>query len=991
MLMHARVKPFSFPVFPACKTGQRPRLLRAAVCLSLAASIALGNLSVFSWAESATVPKVVEYHLPTGQTLYIKEDHSKPIVTIDTWVKTGSVNETAKINGVSHFLEHLLFKGTDKYKPGELDRILESRGAEFNAATSDDFTHFYITTATPYFEEALALHSDMMVHAAIPNNELPQERKVVQEEINRANDNPDRQMYVALSKLMYGTHGYGFDTLGPKENIANIPRDSIMEYYHYWYQPQNFNTVIVGDVNPEQVKALVEKDFPAPPFRMPKDYQAPKVGPVQSPTLAQAQVMENPNISQAYLAIGMLGPAQQKPDDVYALDIATLALGSGKSSRLYRALKESKPLATSISASNFTQKYSGLIVVDAEAKPENREAVKKEVLQQLVQLKEKGITQEELDKAKTQYLKDFIFENETTDGTANSIGYNVTIGNLQDYLTHVQRVEAVTLDRVQAALNQYIDLNRAVMVELLPTALKANLKAETDANIALLKATAANQPTANTSTTSSQPQPVQQPTAASTASQPSQAAKSPVNPPTQSDKQPTTPTANQVTQPTPAPNTTETKAETETPAAPAAAPVVNAPQKMVLPNGMTLLSKPLKDSSTVAVKIFVKGGQGVETIPGTSTLTGAVMMQGTRSRTAEQISRELESKGMNLSVSADDDYIEVTGTAIQEDLGELFMIMQDVLAQPTFQEAEIAKKKEQLRQALEASRDNPSSLAFENLSLALYPSHPYGNEGKRVEDNLDKITRQDLLDYYHLYFTPQNMVVSVVGNFDPNTLKNYLSAMYPVCNACGQSKVTVPTVPTLPKDATTTVERQKLSAVWMAQGWLAPPIRDMKEYAALKVLNSLIGSGMSSRLFVDLREKQGLAYVVGSMYPTREQASRFVIYIGTDPTNNDKVLAGFRQQVQRLKDEPVPAAELNEAKSKLVGGFALAHDTNINQAFYLGLYESIGAGYEFDANYPQLIQQVTPADVQQVAQKVFNSPSVLSVVKPASPASGKSH
>lgn len=932
--MPARLKSFPSSFSPARKAGQS---LKAILCLGLAASITLGNLSALSWAEVAATPKVVEYHLPTGQTLFVKEDHSKPIVTIDTWVKTGSVNETPKINGVSHFLEHLLFKGTDKYKPGQLDRILESRGAEFNAATSDDFTHFYITTATPYFPEALALHSDMMVHAAIPATELPQERKVVQEEINRANDNPDRQMYIALSKLMYGSHGYGLDTLGPKENIANIPRDSILEYYHYWYQPQNFNTVIVGDVNPEQVKELVEKDFPAPQFMAPKDYQPPTVGPVQPPTEAQAQVLENPNISQDYLALGLLGPAQQNPDDVYALDIATLALGGGKSSRLYRALKEDKPLATSVSASNFTQKYSGLVIIDAEAKPENREAVKKEVLSQLLRLKEKGITQEELDKAKTQYLKDFIFENETTDGTASSIGYNVTIGNLQDYLTHVQRVESVTLDQVQAALNKYIDLNKAVMVELLPTSLKANLKAETDADLALLKSAAASEATAAATTNTSS-----------------------------------------IGNPTPA------KAENK------AAEAV-APQKTVLPNGITLLSKPLKSSSTVAVKIFVKGGQGVETIPGTSTLVSSVMMQGTKSRTAEQISQELESKGMNLTVSADDDYIEVTGTAIQEDLGELFLILQDVLTEPTFQDSEITKKKEQIRQALEASRDNPSSLAFENLSLALYPHHPYGNEGKRVEDHLNKITRQDLLDYYHLYFSPQNMVVSVVGNFDPTTVKNYLDALYPACHACAPSTVTIPPVQPLTKDETTVTEKPQLSAVWMAEGWLAPPIKDIKEYAALKVLNSLVGSGMSSRLFVDLREKQGLAYVVGSMYPTREQDSRFVIYIGTDPVNNEKVQAGFKQEVQRLKTEPVPEEELNEAKSKLIGSFALAHDTNVNQAFYLGLYESIGAGYEFDSSYPQLIQQVTPAEVQQIAQKVFGSPSVLSLVKPVTSTNAKSH
>lgn len=896
---------------------------RTLVCMALALSLGLGAMPVTFADTSPPTPKITEAKLPTGQTLYIKEDHSKPIVTIDTWVKTGSVNETPSINGVSHFLEHLLFKGTDRYKPGEIDRILESKGSEFNAATSDDFTHYYITTATPYFEEALKLHANMMVNAAIPPTELPQERKVVQEEINRANDNPERQLYVELAKLMYGAHGYGLDTLGPKENIANIPRDSILEYYHYWYQPQNFNTVIVGDVNPTDVIKMVESAFVAPAFMAPKAYQAPAVGAVMPLMASQAKVLENPNISQSYVALALLGPAQQNPDDVYALDIAMLALGSGKSSRLYRALKESKPLATSVSAGNYTQKYSGLVVLNAESKPENRDTVKKELLKQLLELRAKGITQDELDKAKTQYLKEFIFENETTDGTASSIGYNVTIGTLQDYQDHVSNVEKVTLERVQNALDRYIDLNKAVMVELLPTSLHASLPTENTENMALLKNAAASMPrSANNNT----------PTAAQTASV------------SENDKEAT---------------------------------------KTVLPNGITLLSKPMKNSSTVALKIFIKGGQGVEEQPGLASLVSAVLMQGTRGRTAEQMSRELESKGMSLSFSADDDYIEGTGSAIREDFGELATVLQDVLNAPTFDEREIAKKKEQIRQALIANRDNPSSVAFENLTQALYPTHAYGNEGKRVEEALGKITRQDLLDYYNLYFRPQNMVVSIVGNFDPQTVTNYLNALYPECKSCMKSQVEIPTVPPLTESKTVLEEKPSLSAVWMAQGWLTPPIRDQKDYVALKVLNSLVGSGMSSRLFVDLREKQGLAYVVGSMYPSREEQSRFVMYIGTDPVNTEKVKTGFTQEVQRLQTTLVPTAELEEAKNKLIGGFALAHDTNTSQAYYLGLYEALGVGYQFDDSYPKLVAQVTPADIQRVAKQYLTGPSVLSLIKPS--------
>jgi zinc protease len=901
---------------------QRRQTMRFRTWLGTALTVCmLFGATPLGFAETP-VPKIVEFALPTGQHLYIKEDHSQPIVTIDTWVKTGSVNETDKINGVSHFLEHLLFKGTDKYGPGQIDRILESRGAEFNAATSDDYTHYYVTTATPYFEEALRLHADMMLNAAIPDTELPQERKVVQEEINRANDNPDRQIYITLSKLMYGNHGYALDTLGPKENIANIPRDSILEYYHYWYQPQNFNTVITGDVNPEQVKKLVSEVFPAPPFQKPRNYQPPAVGLVPPPAKPQVKVLDNPNISQAYIALGMLGPAMQKPDDVYALDIAMLALGSGKSSRLYRALKERKPLATDIGAGNYTQKYSGLLVVSAESKPENRETVKKEILDQLTHLKAGGITQAELDKAKTQYLKNFIFENETTDGTASSIGYNVTIGSLQDYLDHVQNVEKVTLDQVQDALNRYIDLNKSVMVELLPTGLKANLQTATDQNMALLRQAAGAGSSGLSSSTPAKISGTQQ------------------------------------------------------------AQQAIAPTKAVLPSGMTLITKPLPDSATVAIKIFIKGGQGVESLPGTAALVSSLMMQGTTSSSAEEISRQLESKGMSLSFSADEDFIEVTGAAISEDMGELMGILGDVLTHPAFAETEIAKKKEQIRQSIVASRDNPSTVAFENLSMALYPNHPYGNKGKRIEASLDQISHQDLLDYYHLYFRPQNMVVSVVGNFDPATVASQLKSLYPACNHCPQSQANIPSVPALPESQTIIQEKPQLSAVWLAQGWLVPAIQE-QDYVPLKVLNSLVGTGMSSRLFVGLREKQGLAYVVGSMYPSRSRTSRFVIYIGTDPVNTEKVTAGFKQEMERLQNEEVPVPELAEAKSKLIGSYALAHDTNINQAYYLGLFETLGAGYGYDEAYPKQVEQVTPADIQRVARRYFSGPSVLSLVKPA--------
>lgn len=903
-------------------------------------------LGLVALAQAPT-DAVQEYTLPSGQKVYIKEDHDQPIVTMDTWVTTGSVNETADNNGVSHFLEHLIFKGTDQYKTGEIDRLLESKGSKFNAATSDDYTHYYITTATPFFEEALKLHASMLNRATIPQAELDRERKVVQEEINRATDNPDHKRFDALSKMLYPNHGYGLDTLGPKENIANIPREKILAYYQYWYQPKNFNTVITGDIQPEQALALVKKYFSQSPdgqgatalTQQAAAYQPPAVQRPEAGKEIKVKVIEDPSVSQAYLTLGFPGPSITEREDLFALDVAMLALGSGKSSRLYQTLHEQKPLVTSVGAGNLTQKYSGLLFVDAEMKPENRQTVKNEIVQQLNALKEKGITAEELAKAKTQTLKEFTFHNETTDGVAGSIGYNVTIGTLQDYTDYVANVQKVTQSDVKRALNRYLNFNNAVLVELLPPGQGSVSQLEAGNRQWLAQA-------ANPGAAASKP--VTQKPAAKT---PAQSAA---------------PTAPEVKQP--------------------AAVVKATPTKTVLSNGMTLLSKPVRDSQTVAIKFFVKGGQSVEPVPGLASLTAPLLMSGTAERTAEAISKELESRGMKLSVAANEDYIEVSGSSVAEDFGELFIVIQDVMNHPTFLPEEIEKQKAHLKQAIVASRDNPSALAMENLSMALYPNHPYGNVGKRIEPHLSALTREQIQRFYETFFVPSNMVVSVVGNFDPQTVTNYLLSAFPNslnsrARATGLAKA-APAVSPLPKDEVVEEKKPIKGATWIVQGWLAPSIDSEKDYVAMKVLNSFLGSGMSSRLFVNLREKQGLAYVVSSAYPTLADESNFFLFIGTDPRNRQTVIDGFKKEIERLKTEPLDPQELQEAKDKLRGAFALAHETNNSQAFYLGFYETLGVSYRFDETYPEKIQQVTAEDIRRVATQYFSQPSVLSIVSP---------
>ena len=207
------------------------------------------TLAVLLAAQFSIAADFNVYKLDNGQTVVIKEVKTNPIVTIDTWIKTGSINEDDKNNGVSHFLEHLFFKGTTNHAPGEFDKILETKGAVTNAATSKDFTHYYVTIPSKDFNLAIEMHSDMLLHPLIPRKELEKERKVVIEEIMKDANSPNTMVYDNLINMLYTQHPYKRKVIGKADIISTIHRDQILDYYNKFYSPSNMITVIVGDID----------------------------------------------------------------------------------------------------------------------------------------------------------------------------------------------------------------------------------------------------------------------------------------------------------------------------------------------------------------------------------------------------------------------------------------------------------------------------------------------------------------------------------------------------------------------------------------------------------------------------------------------------------------------------------------------------------------------------------------------------------------------
>ena len=406
------------------------------------------------------------------------------LVNVSTWVKTGSINEDDSNNGISHFLEHLMFKGTHKHKAGYFDRTLEAKGAIVNAATWKDYTFYYVTLPKGKgccdLNLAIELHADMMLDPVLPEEEIgapfdlnnpevsdKRERHVVIEEIRMRKDQNWTKVYNACNFNMYKKHPYKRDVIGTPEIISHVTRDQIMDYYKTFYTPENMTTIIVGDFDKEKILEKVEKEFD---FKGRKN--APKrINEIDTPA-DHTIVVENKGISNtSYLMIGFLGPKANQLKENIELDIISIILGESTSSRLYQNLieKQKEPIFNMANAEHYQFKDGNNFFVQANFKPEKRDIAIELVKKEIQNLLSSRITEDELEKEKKKIKSRFAYSAETVSEIGETIGYYMTVCEdlklIENYLTDV---EDITVDDLENTIRKYLNLNNAVISILEP-------------------------------------------------------------------------------------------------------------------------------------------------------------------------------------------------------------------------------------------------------------------------------------------------------------------------------------------------------------------------------------------------------------------------------------------------------------------------------------------------------------------------------------------
>lgn len=424
------------------------------------------------------------YKLQNGHTIVLAHKEGG-LVNVSSWIKTGSVNETDSNNGISHFLEHLMFKGTNKHPAGEFDRILEAKGAIVNAATWKDYTFYYVTLPKGKnnrdFYEAIELHADMILDPVIPEHEMglpfdindsniqeKRERHVVIEEIRMRKDQPWTKVYNACNAGMYTNHPYKRDVIGTPEIISQVSQQEIMEYYRSFYSPENVTTIIVGEFDTETVLNKVTREF--------QDKWGERIcnNPVHAIDEQNKETKykeQTALINSAFMMFGYLGPLACDLKNSTALEMLAIILGDGTSSRMYQNLIEKQPeqIFNVINSEHYQFRDGDNFFIQANFRPDKKDLAIELVKKELEKLQMEPVSEEEFLKAKKKIKSQFAHNAETVSEIGETIGYYMTVCNdlslIEDYL---KVLEEISVNDLQEVAKKYLYISAASISVLMP-------------------------------------------------------------------------------------------------------------------------------------------------------------------------------------------------------------------------------------------------------------------------------------------------------------------------------------------------------------------------------------------------------------------------------------------------------------------------------------------------------------------------------------------
>lgn len=849
-----------------------------------------------------------ERRLANGLTVLVREDHSAPVVAIVTHVKAGYFNEPDPLVGISHVLEHMYFKGTERFGVGEIARATKAAGGFLNAGTIYDYTSYYTVLPSSALERGLEIQSDALKHSEIDPEELRKELEVIVQEANRKLDNPRAVATERLYEAMFDVHRIRRWRIGTEEGLRRLTREDVRRYYRDLYRAPNI-ILVVGDVEAEEAFRLVERYY----GDVPGGDVVKELSPAEPDTRGLRVRELAGDIAQAHLEWGWKTPGVLDPDTPL-LDLLAVVLGQGRASRLYRGVREAG-LVHSISASNYTPTEIGVFTVSAELRPEVAGEAIGAVWREVDALRREEVSAEELERARNILEARLLRNMETVEGQANLLARWEAYGGWRLLGGYVDAIAAATPADLARVAREYLALDRSTVLFYRPAS-SAPLgwgPAELEARLRKADATA---------------------------------------------------TATAVPGPRyPAPPAVPS-------AGPAAEGVEDGVHFYTLANGVRVAVKPRPTSPLVSMGIFLRGGV-VEESPGRAGITGLMMrtsIKGTRRRTARQIAEETEALGGSISPVAGPDLFQWTLSLPARSFAAGFSLLADVALRPTFPEEELETERRVALADLDRLRDDMYRYPMRLFLQGAFGGHPYGFTLGDMEAGLRGVDREALVRWHRELVLEGTPWVVVVGGVDPDAVaRTVADEMEEVRCRPEQATPSRPGWPASPR--VEGVDRDKAQTALLL-GFPGPDRND-PDISALDVLSNAIG-GLGGRLFEDLRSQRSLAYTVAAYPVARWLGGAFVGYIATAPEREDEARRGMVEHFERLADETLSPDEVERSKEYTIGTWKIRGQTNSAQLGDIAGALLLGPGLVELREFENRIRAVTPVQIREVVRRYYD-------------------
>jgi zinc protease len=847
--------------------------------------------------------------------------HQAPVIHVCLFYHVGSRDERPDRQGFAHMFEHMMFRGSEHVKPEEHMKLIGVVGGYSNAFTSFDQTVYVDTVPASQLELALYLEADRMASFKVSDEIYQTERKVVTEEWRMKENRPYGHLEEDFFRTVFTKHPYRWTPIGNMNNLRAAQAAELQDFFNTYYVPNNAVLVIAGDFELTEAKAMVKKFFGWIPWGGDLKRNIPAEPPQTEPRQLELKY----RVPAAKVLIGFPAPPYAS-DDLYPLWLLDEVLGGGRSARLERTLVLGpKPLCVEANSELDDLEDGGVLMIEATVLAGRDPAeVEKALGDMLADVREHGVTAEELQKAKTQLRLRFIRERQTAEQIASQLGEEALLAHDPDRAnTKLAKLNAVTADDVKAVAKKYLDMKHSTTVRV---------AADPSAPVAAEDLAAV--------------QPSTRPIVARDVKFPE---GYPARPPLA--EKPLTP---------------HLQKGTET--------VVGGVRVIV----MTESRLPLV-SWTLAMR------RGSDSDPpekaGLAGLAASLVRRGPVGTTFADLNKDLESRGITLEVGAEGDVTRLSGSSTSDQFEYAIQMSRKILREPAFDGDEFFRRKEQLLNQIRLSEENPTPVAGHDLTRALFGASPLGLY--ETPATVGRITLDDVKAFYRAAYRPNDAVLVIAGDVTVEQGQALAAKLLAEWQPAAMTAVDYALPPATEKRFIILVDRPEGRQSTVRMGLRAYDLSSDDKFAG-DIASRILTSGIDSRLGRAVRAQKGLAYSVQGVFRPGRRAGTFIGATDTTLPGTAEAIETMFKVFDDMRTKDVTDAELAEAKLRIAGSLVMGMQTIDQQAGYR--VEGILNGYPADYydKYPARVGQVTKEQVRGVVDRYIRPDRmVIVVVAPA--------